>query len=187
MTREEHAIKELVNKGYRLTRPKILKGGINNAVYRVEDEKGNYYALKLYKPPNKNDPRNRHQTEKKFLKYMEKGGLSNTPIYINGSVESGWSLLSWIKGKQPKRLTSENIKEIATFIQKINHKDLIQNRKKLEMASESCLSLEQLIESINSRIKNWDMFEVKTEGEYEAREWVNKEIKTILNTFAKHA
>ena len=48
------------------------------------------------------------------------------------------------------------------------------------MASESCLSLEQLIESINSRIKDWDMFEVKTEGEYEAREWVNKEIKNNL-------
>ena len=123
MTRKEHAIKELEKKGFELIKPKLLKGGINNAVYRVEDKQGTYYALKLYTIPSKEDSRNRQLTERKFLQYMETCDVCNTPLYINGNIMAGWSLLGWIEGEKLTKVGGKEIKEIADFIQKINAKE----------------------------------------------------------------
>ena len=53
------------------------------------------------------------------------------------------------------------------------------------MASESCTSIKQLIESINLRIKYSDEYKSQTESTCKAREWVNQYVKEYFQDLCK--
>jgi len=181
MKKLKHVLQELNNKGYIFISHSKLSGGINSAVYKVENIDKRAFALKLYPEATKNNPRNRCLAETRFLNYLQTCSINTTPKLEESNTEKGWALLSWIEGKKPTTLGTTDLQEIANFIHAINDKSTNNDRAQLDPASEACLSLPGLVESIDKRIKKLQHISTTTTISVEAKQWIN----TILEPYFK--
>ena len=189
MDRLARAIDNIRHSGYTVNSAVKLNGGINSNVYKIICNDGDKYALKLYPAPTKSDIRNRYLTEKKFLEYVYKCGARNVPLIRESSLEENWCLLSWIDGQEIYRLEKKDFKRIAKFIQKINQTHDLREAAELNVASDACISLNQMIESISLKIQDMKKIKPNTIDAYEMKNWIIeqlepkflRDIKTLLD------
>lgn len=185
MTRLQKALEELKCKGYRIKTLKQLGGGINSAVFKAGAQSNIDYALKLYPKPTKNDPRNRCLTELSFLNYLQYCQLKTTPKLEQSNAQDGWALLSWIEGKRPTKLETNDLKNISEFICAINVRSAQSARSELQPASEACKSIADLVECIAQRIKRLKSTIPGSKVEQEAVQWITERIEPCFRSVSQ--
>jgi len=125
-----------------------LQGRGNSRVHRIQTENGTALALKTY-PDRLLDSRNRIEAEFNACRYLEHTG--RTPKAINLDKDLNMAIYEWIEGFPIKQIENRHIIEALSFT-----KFLWRNSQSLEssffpLASEACLSAEQLFSQIGNR------------------------------------
>ena len=184
MTRLQQALEDLNQQGYAVSSLKQLSGGINSAVFKAKGSDAKNYALKLYPLQSSNDPRNRCQTEKYFLNYLQSCQIQNTPTLLESNISAGWSLMSWIQGQKPASLESADLQEITEFVIRINEVSAEASRSQLKPASEACQSLQGLITSIAERLKSLQSTTPNSETSQEAIQWITKTLEPLFRSIS---
>ena len=87
------ALNAIRNEGIDIMSILPVAQGINSQVYRLTDSQKKCYALKFYQTPTEADPRNRRESEERFLVYMNECDLKFVPRLITISQNKDWSLL----------------------------------------------------------------------------------------------
>lgn len=182
MTRLIKALEDLKSKDYKIRDLKQLSGGINSAVFKVEDNNKNYFALKLYPEPTSHDPRNRCLTEINFFRYLQFCEIKTTPLLVQSNPQDSWALMSWIEGKRPATLQIDDLEKIAEFICAINDKSTQSARSELLPASEACESIVDLIACIDRRIKRLKSTIPESNVEQKALQWITKIIEPCFKS-----
>jgi len=185
MSRLNQALGDLNRNGYTFSSLNQLSGGINSATFQAKSADAVKFALKLYPLPSKNDPRNRCQAENNFLSYLKSCQVHNTPSLLESNMTAGWSLMSWIEGRKPKKVQASDLQEITDFISLINKDPKKMTRCGLEPASEACESLTELITSIAQRIKRYRSSRRSSEVSREAILWINKTIEPQFRSISQ--
>ena len=185
MTRLRQALEDLNQKGYELSSLKQLSGGINSAVFQAMSSDEMKYVVKLYPLPSSVDPRNRCQTEKNFMSYLQSCQINNTPTLLESNISAGWSLLNWIEGKKPTSLEPTDLQEITDFVVHINEASAEATRSQLQPAAEACQSLPGLIESISERLKRLQSITPNSEPSRKAIQWITKTIEPLFRSISQ--
>jgi len=129
---------------------KLLNGGKNNKVLKIEFRNNKKIVLKHYFF-HKNDPRNRLKTEWDFLKHTQKITTKCVPEPIKKNEQLNMASYSYINRGEviSKKIQDQDIIASAKFIVEINQ---ITFDKKFQLASESCKTLESHTFNINQRV-----------------------------------
>jgi len=181
MLRHVQALDDLNNKtGICAAHLTQIKGGINSSVLKLICTSNKSYALKLYADQTPEDKRNRRKTEALFLEFLHMQGIYNAPKLIFTSPTLNYSLLSWIEGTKPSKLSELDIKKIVNFIAKINTK--VGASPRLPWASDALKNLESLKVSISRRMHEMAKVQANTPLEEEVHKW----IKSILIPYTKN-
>ena len=181
MERLELIVKDLQERGYCTQSMKQIKGGINSAVFQIKDSNNHKFLLKIYPLPTNNDPRNRCLAEQSFLRYVTLCNASKIPTFYGSDNYLGWTLMSWVDGVRPINLAQSDINEITDFIEIINCDSCINQRARLQSASEAIKSPLALVESISDRLKKLKSITPSTQICQDAIRWLNNEIEPHLN------
>lgn len=177
MNRLQKALKKLELKGRIITDHRQICGGINSAVFRLEDVSNAVYALKLYPQPTNRDLRDRCLTEANFLNYIQTCEVWNTPKLEESNQDECWALLNWVEGVKPTKLNAPDLQEISEFIYAINEESTLFERSQLKPASEACQSLKEFITCIAERIKWIQSTSATTKVGREAMQWITEILK----------
>jgi len=156
-----------------------IRGGINSCVYYAKDSEGKEHCLKFYPKPSEKDTRERLETERKFLEYLQTCGIDNVPIVEDYSRNENWLMTNWIKGKKPKEMNKKEIESIIEFIAESNNEKLVNERNKLRMASEALVSANSLIGSIGNRLGAFTKVKPINDTEEEVKQWIKKSITPL--------
>ena len=121
----------------------------NSQVYDVTLNKKRY-AMKIY-PDGLLDKRPRLKTEFKALNFLHKNLINNVPEPIIKDENLNIGFYSWIEGEEILDTSQKEIDECISFVEKIKS---IKNKNSVNftLASEACLSGEDLKKQINSRL-----------------------------------
>ncbi len=165
-----------------------LNYGINTSAWQICSGNKNFF-LKFY-ISSKNDNRDRLGTELKFTKLLENGGFKNIPKILLCNKEENWALFEWLDGEKIKNLNKKDLKDIITFIKKIQTLKKFKESKKIGNASEACFNLVDhknlIINRLNQLInysgilgRSWLIFEVL--------ESINKCANNFQNYFSSNS
>lgn len=154
----EHILGPLTNKDAKVLAQTICPESIrtvhqleqsgNSILYRVESVSDTRYALKCY-PALILDSRPRLKVEVMALELLDQYEL--TPRVVNHNQDLNIALFDWIDGKTPELITKSHISQALHFIQKLkNHGE--KNCSDLPLASEACLSANELFTQVETRI-----------------------------------
>ncbi|MDO8607010.1 MAG: hypothetical protein Q7R40_10770 [Phaeospirillum sp.] len=126
-----------------------IRGGGNNRLYRIEDGNGHPFALKSY-PRLADDPRDRLDTEFTALSFLAPHGLA-VPKALAAWPEGGFALYSWIEGAAPGAVRPNDINAAIAFAANLHRLAERPESKMLPLASEACLSAEEILRQIKGR------------------------------------
>ena len=147
----DNAIKQMAEKDIIPKNIKEVKGGVNSIILKIEEVNCNRaYALKFY---NRENARNRQNAEIRFIKNARVNASEECPEIVMHDEVNMWTLLSWIEGKKPEKLSGDDIEQIGRFIGLTNLglKDKDQ-KMELGMARDSYTSIDILIKNIHNRM-----------------------------------
>lgn len=156
-----------------------IKGGANNRVYRIENryKKG---LLKVYfRHPL--DSRDRLDAEFRFVSFAWESGIRSVPKPLGCIKDAGIALYEWIDGRllTSEEISQEHIQQAIDFFIDLNqHKDRASN---LGAASEACFSLREHINVIQSRIDRLLLIKHKSDIDFQASNFVEKELNEQWN------
>ena len=127
-----------------------LQGRGNSRVHRIQTENGKTFALKTY-PDRLLDSRNRIEAEFNAYRYLEH--TDRTPKTVNLDKDLNMAIYEWVEGYPIEKIEKRHVIEILLFT-----KFLWSNSQSLEsssfpLASEACLSGEQLFYQIENRFE----------------------------------
>lgn len=129
-----------------------ISGGGNNNIFRVECTE-QLFALKWY-PSQKIDDRDRMGTEFSALEFLAKCGSSPCPRAYGFDLDAGAALYEWIDGDSTGKLGPAEIGAAVDFVKHLhklsNHPEVI---SRFKLASEACLSLRELTQQLQNRVK----------------------------------
>ena len=162
----------------------MIDGGINNNIYRLRNNLGEKFCLKIYNKQTTRDGRDRQESESKFLEYTEKYCGDMTPRIIRNNKDSGWILMEWIDGDKLKSLNEESIEEIGEFIYRLN-RYTNKERKLLDYAAEYLNNHKTLVNNINKRIRAVEQNTYLGSANKDASTWVSSVIVNKLEKLVK--
>ena len=138
-----------------------VKGRGNSKVFKGVIGKKKY-ALKIY-PNKKTDIRNRIETEFKSLQLLRENNIRNIPLPIKLSKDFNSAIYSWVEGKHILSPKEHHLDQSISLIKKLKK---ISNNKnhKFILASESCLSLEDLDNQIKNRLISLELISKKNKA-----------------------
>ena len=128
-----------------------LPGGANNRVFKLTFSNQDPLILKRYFQ-HPQDPRQRLFAEYFFLQYAWSLGIRCIPQPLFFDEKANAAIYSFIPGKsvEPKDLSESLIQQTVDFFLALNkstHQD-----KRLPLASESCFSIQQHLQTIEKRV-----------------------------------
>jgi hypothetical protein len=138
-------VRELVRAG---------RGG-NNRIYRAQCSDGTSFALKSY-PAQATDPRDRLGTEFAALRFLRHQGVGNVPAAIAAAPEAGFALYEWIDGEPVTRANESDADQALAFVSELMRLRAAGAANALPLASEACLSLEEICRQIIRRVARLD-------------------------------
>ena len=152
-------IKHLINSIYEgpVFGIEKIKGQGNSRIYKVSIDETNSLVLKEY-PDLLIDPRTRLITEVNALKLVE--NLHKTPKVIAFDILQNIALYEWIEGENLSKIEDNYIIQALDFIESLQN---LRGKNSWCLASEACLSANQLFTQINyrfdrlSKVKNKDL------------------------------
>jgi hypothetical protein len=128
----------------------IEKGG-NNHLYKIETDSSNY-ALKMYRYEAE-DLRDRYKTETTATQFLQENDIIKVPKFIIGDTESRIAIFEWISGSAISKPTHEQIHNAVDFIVSLLPlRDIAASNSNIALASESCLSIYQIVMQTQARL-----------------------------------
>ena len=156
----------------------LAQEGRNASVYQLTSERGARFALKLYKSPCIATRKEKYEREIYFLRWLDANKIGNIPKLVAHDSASHWCLMTWIEGERIKSLSDSNIRQIASFLRRINPAGFhIANKNYKHRASEPITSAEEFTQTIYTRcvfLKNLDHKEDQLTEEIQ--NWIKKEL-----------
>jgi len=129
-----------------------ISGGGNNNIFRVECRE-QLFALKWY-PSQKNDYRDRMGAEFSAFEFLATNGPSPCPRAYGFDLDADAALYEWIDGDTIRKPSLTEIGAAVDFVKHLhklsNHPEAV---SKFNLASEACLSLNELTQQIESRLE----------------------------------
>jgi thiamine kinase-like enzyme len=174
-------------------RTEIIASGKNNLVSKIFYKNKIYIYKKYLKKSNSAIKYSRYSSETSFIKLLRKKNIKNLPSIFATDSKNQENIFNYINGKKVTKVTKNDISQCIKFIKKINQNTFKKNYINFKMATESCVSIEEHIQTANKRIIMLSKFP-KNYGVYkDAKEFVKVKLKkklndvqkTILNTFSK--
>jgi hypothetical protein len=139
-------LEDVVGNGFKLN-PVI--GRANSRVFKIVGGKEEF-ALKIY--PNKEyDRRDRLGTEFDALRMLGGFGLNNIPKALEKNSALNVALYEWVDGSCISKINIEEIEDALTFVESLNEISKSKEKMLTQLASEACLSAEELVSQISYR------------------------------------
>ena len=186
MTRLDDAIAHLSLRGYSIKSIRSLSGGVNSAVFKLICSDGSTKVLKLYPMPTVLDLRKRGELEISFYKYLHNLDLHNVPSILDHDQELQWCLISWLDGHRLCNFDFRYLSKVANFIRDINQSKFLADRQRLPFASDACVSLPQVLDSIRARILSFDCIISQSPISIKAAKFISKEIKPYFESLSNN-
>ena len=169
---------ELINEsGIKIGEYKPIRGGINSQVYKLIDDEGNIYALKLYTKSISIDSINRYQSEINFITLLRKFNITCCTEIVIAGQSCNWLLFKWLQGQKIKSLSDDNISQICDFIIKINSNQVRHAAANtLSYASEAIASSNSVRFYLNKRINCLLSVDLHSSLQKEIAQWISLEL-----------
>lgn len=144
----QNAVSELA--GVQTKLPIEVEGGSNSRVYRVE-AKDSVYALKHYLKVDEVS-RDRLGTEYRALTFLRRHGVTCVPTPVAVDRSQGLSLCEWIEGEEISEPSDDDLSAALEFVRTLHTLRRADGADDLPLATETCLSLGELIRQIERRV-----------------------------------
>jgi len=125
-----------------------IQSGANSKVFRFCNSLGKHFLLKLY-PDRALDNRPRLETEMQALESLRSGGMTPEPIALD--LERNLSVLEFLSGERPREIGEAELNQALSFL-KMLHELPTKVPDSFELASEACLSAEEIERQIRMRL-----------------------------------
>ncbi len=138
-----------------LQRPKSITqilGGGNNQVYRVSLESGEHYALKSYHVDQYEKDLFRMRRELDSFSFLYQCDEKQIPQVVAFDHKQLLALYSWIDGNPITEITHHDILVSVDFISRLKQYSKKNEAKKMLLASDHALSIENVFSQIDRRI-----------------------------------
>ena len=124
----------------------------NNRTYIIESGSIKYFAKYFFR--DKDDLRDRFNTEFSFVKYAEKTAPGFTPKILHTDPENCLIIYEFINGKPlvKNQISEYEVLQAATFLKQLNKKLSLNENVYLPPASEACFSINDHLMLILNRI-----------------------------------
>ena len=127
-------------------------GGGNNRLFRVDCGRERYVLKRYFRHPL--DPRNRFNAETRFSAFLWKAGLHNIPEPVAGDPLMSAALYGFVEGERLARsgIGAWHVEQALAFVDLANRDRRDEFAATLPAASESCFSIVDHLELLDSRI-----------------------------------
>lgn len=152
--------------------------GINSRTFQLRDENNICYALKIYPLQSLQDNRDRLFHEKQFYMFINEAEINCTPKLLYSNRELRYSILSWIHGKQIKKLKDSDIISIANFINDLNQP--YKAKASLPVASDAITDLFTFTASIENRLAAISKYAPSSVLEKSISHWIHESLAPYI-------
>jgi len=128
-----------------------ITGRGNSKVYKIETISEDAYALKQY-PNMDTDKRPRLTTEFNALQLLRKHNITHVPKSIEKSEELNIGLYEWIHGENIGQPNLYDLEQAIAFVKQLHTLSKNIDKNKINIASECCLSVDELVNQIDNRL-----------------------------------
>jgi Ser/Thr protein kinase RdoA (MazF antagonist) len=146
----------------------------NNRLYRVDTAQGPL-ALKLY-PRLAGDARDRLGAEFGALSFLVRHGVQDVPQALGKDVSAGAGLYGWVDGGVVGPPTDADLDALAAFACRLKMLSSEPDAFRLPLASEACLSADELIAQVERRFAR--LHEIS--GHPELSGFLEREVAPVL-------
>lgn len=126
-----------------------LAGGANSRVYRADTDAGPC-AVKLY-PSADGDTRDRLGAETAAASFLARHGVEGVPTVLATDRGQGMAAYRWLEGAPVETVGAADIDAALDFLGTLHGLRRAEGADALPMASEACLSLNELIAQVERR------------------------------------
>ena len=128
-----------------------ISGRGNSRIYKFVINDGTPYALKHY-PDRLSDNRLRLKTEFQALSLLHQKNITNVPKTVKKDEDLNIGIYEWIAGEPVIDPTLDDLEQIIFFVKKLYLLSKITIKSDLNLASEACLSVADLLCQIEKRL-----------------------------------
>lgn len=133
---------------------RVLGGG-NNRIYKVGDDTGGSFALKVYRARTA-DARPRLRQEFEALQFLGRFSEVPVPQAIVADEDANAAVYSWIDGVRPSDISPADIDSAVAFVALLAAASKETDAQALPDASEACFSRDDLIGQVSGRRTRFD-------------------------------
>jgi hypothetical protein len=153
-----------------------LPGGANNRVFKLRVETGSYtttFVLKSYFS-HPDDSRDRLGHEFSFLSYVWSHGIRSIPQPLASDPQQHLALYEYLPGRKlsQNEVTSARVEEAFDFYESINSFRYVDPASNLPRASESCFSIDEHIQRVDSRVRRLSLIDCVDDSSRKASKFV---------------
>lgn len=132
---------------------KLLKGGKNNLVYKVDCDARSVVLKEYFR--HSGDPRDRGGTEHRFSLFAWNCGLRTIPQVLAYESASGLALYEFVDGSsvEPSQVDSEFVDQCLEFLLHLNKCKNSLKAPELHNASEACFSIAEHLNCVEARVE----------------------------------
>ena len=163
-----------------------IKSGRNNLVNKIYYKKKIYIYKKYSKHKGNGIKYSRYNNETFFINFLRKKKINNLPLLVATNSKTQENIFNYINGNKINKITKKDILQCVSFIKKIN-KGI--NKKKylnIKKATEACFSIEDHIQTADSRISMLSKFQKNSRFYKKAKFFVNNTLRKKLDKEKKN-
>lgn len=155
---------------------RLLPGGANNRVYRVDTDQGPLLGKVYFRHPG--DLRDRLKTETAFLEYSRQLGLKCVPRLLASDPAGGAALMEFIPGRKlaPGAVTWARVAEAIAFFILLNQRPTAPAAGRLSEASEACFSLDAHLACVEKRLQRLRSLRGTTRADRDALRFIQSDL-----------
>jgi len=160
----------------------LISGGANNRTYCVTTS-DRRYALKSYLRQDV-DPRDRLEVEFGAIKFLNHHGELAVPSGIACDRRAGFALYDWLDGEKITDPGERDIGAALGFVKRLKSLSYEQAALELPLASEACLSAQELIKQIQDRLSR---LQGVSEAHQRLKDFLKQDVVPLFLDFRDHA
>jgi hypothetical protein len=157
----------------------VLKGGINNQVFKLITTDGSALIGKVYKR-SLDDPRDRLMHETRFLRLLEKAGIDCVPRVLAVDEKNGIAIHTQVDGTPwPEDLTvpPHIWRQFSLFLERIQETVFLSGAAEIPLAAEAAMSLQEHIGWIQQRRDLWRARALEGDLQFATKRFVLEDIE----------
>lgn len=158
-----------------------VQAGGNNRLFHVETAKGARYVLKTYLQEN-SDTRPRLRVEVDAFAFLRGQGVDCVPTVMGVDEMAGYALYERMKGKPVVNPARADLEAVLNFIRQLKGLSEKEEARSLPLASEACLSGEELLRQVRAR---FDALQAPARDHAGLSTYLENAFLPMLNTAAK--